>query len=284
MSAILGIVISVLVVWLGVMGHATRPTLFLDTHALLLVFGGTLGAALVAYPLKNFREILSFLFMAVLYPKKKAYGKLIEQLLELSAFPDPQQLTAENRKAHHPFLAEGYRLIQRQQLSLPEFKSVLQQRSMRFRERYVADARMLAALGKFPPAFGLLGATTGMIAMMTDLAGTNQDSIGPSMAIALVATFWGIALANFIILPLADHASKLADDDTNMRLLIMTGLVLIYQRARPYVILDHLIGFLPVEERENPQFRSLAERAEIDFNAYMQREQKAIERQLRSAG
>src|SRR5690606_24892973 len=116
----------------------------------------------------------------------------------------------------HRFAREAFNLSKQEYLSEAQLKSLLLKRNEYFKLQYKDDARVLTALGKFPPAFGLLGATTGMIVMMTNL-GTDQSKIGSAMAVALVATFWGIAVANLVILPMADYAFKNAEEDQRVR-------------------------------------------------------------------
>jgi chemotaxis protein MotA len=256
-TTLLGLVAAFGIVW-GVVSHAARPEIFLDSHALLLVFGGTLAAALIAFPVRQFKDLMLFLFMGALFPSKKEDIRVIEQVLRLSGRPDFPTVDEKLRADLHPFLAEGYLLMQKDTMTTAEFKQVLMSRRQRFKERNGQDAKTLTALAKFPPAFGLLGATTGMIAMMTGLGASGKDTIGPAMAVALVATFWGIAIANFILLPLADHANRLNAEDQRIRQIISTGLVLIHQGTRPMVVLEHLIGFLQVGERSDSRLNQAA--------------------------
>ena len=246
---------------------AKRPEVFLDTHAIVLVLGGTLAAAIIAFPMRQFRDLLSFIFEDALFPIKKDFSKTVEHVLWLSAKPDIAAVPDNVRAEFHPFLSEGYAVLNKLEVTGAELKQLLQVRSQRFKERYAWDAKALTALAKFPPAFGLLGATTGMIAMMSNLGASGKETIGPSMAVALVATFWGIGIANFILLPLADHASRLNDEDARLRLMMMNGLLLIHQNAQPRLILEHMVGFLPVSERNNPRFRQIITVAESEMRA-----------------
>ena len=131
-----------------------------------------------------------------------------------------------------------------------------------FRKSYQSDAKTLNALAKFPPAFGLLGASTGMITMMTNLGKGGAETIGPAMAIALVATFWGIAVANLILLPLADFAAKAAQDDTHVREMIYEGLLLLKKKESQAYILQVVNGYLPIDSRYSlsiPDVKSVGE-------------------------
>lgn len=251
-NTMLGFIAAFAIIWFGVISPAAKPEIFLDAHALILVFGGTIAAALIAYPLRQFRSLFNFLILGALFPPKKKIVKTVEQLLTLSRRP-PMTSFNQPHKEFHPFLLEGYSLALRSDLSGAELKLILQTRMQKFRERYMWDAKALAGLAKFPPAFGLLGATTGMIAMMSGLSGNAQQAIGPAMAIALVATFWGIAFANLILLPLADHSLRANADDHDLREMIAGALLLIHQNASAAVLYEYLISFVPMKERLDPQ-------------------------------
>jgi chemotaxis protein MotA len=250
-STLLGFLLAVFVMWAGVISHSSRPWIFLDAHALIVVIGGTLAAGFIAYPLRRFQDLWRFLMLAVLYPSKTAMLKVVEETIRLHGIVNYGYKAWEMKFSSHPFLAEGYKLIRRDQLGPEEFQSVLIKRNQFFKDRYQSDAKMLIALAKFPPAFGLLGATTGMIAMMSGLGVGGEDTIGPAMAIALVATFWGIALSNFLLLPLADHAKRLAEEQSRLRNLMINGLIMVHRRTSIELLYQTLIGYLPLEQRDD---------------------------------
>lgn len=266
-SVLTGLAIAGYVLWQGVIAHATKPSIFLDTHAMILVLGGTVAAGFIGFPMGRFVDLFRFLAMGVLYPMKLGRLKVAKEVLQLAAVMEEAVAREEVTVPCHPFLGEGYRLLRRGNLKPDEFKRVLAQRNGNFRQRYLADAKMLTALAKFPPAFGLLGATTGMIAMMSNLGSSGQDSIGPAMAIALVATFWGIALANFVLLPLADHAAKLADDQTQLRTMMMAGLVLLQQRSEARFLYEMMQSYLPVDQRDSYELIALKDAVERAHSA-----------------
>ena len=131
-----------------------------------------------------------------------------------------------------------------------DLTNILEDRVTAFKKKYQQDAKILNAIAKYPPAFGLLGATTGMIAMMTNLGGPGgTTAIGQSMAVALIATFWGIATANFIFLPLSDNAQKAYVSDEFTRNFIKEGILLIKKDTAQKVFIERLSSMLPLEER-----------------------------------
>ncbi len=251
LNALFGLLAAVSIVWFGVVSPAAHPSIFADHHALILVFGGTLAAALIAFSNQQLRDLAHFLLLGMFFPPKKLTAKTIEHLFILAKWP---ALSSLDHKDYHPFLLEAYTLALRDDLKAPELKLILHTRMQKFRERYSWDVKTLTALAKFPPAFGLLGATTGMIAMMTGLGGAaGQENIGPAMAVALVATFWGIAIANLVLLPLADRASRLNYEDQQLREMIAGGILLIQQEASPSLLFEYLIGFMTMKERSDVQ-------------------------------
>ncbi len=263
-STLVGICVAIAVIWNGVVKHATNTSIFLDSHAITLVVGGTIAAALIAFPLRDIFHLFKFVVLGVLYPKSRNKVKIAKDILSFTL-----KTRANGDKpvdnVCHPFLTEGFLLIQKKTLSHEEFRTVLGERNLHFKESYGADAKMLNALAKFPPAFGLLGATTGMIAMMSNLGAGGKDSIGPAMAIALVATFWGIAVANLILLPLADHASKLAKDDSKVREMMMAGMVLLHEGATPSFIYEVMRSYLSIPDRNHSELRQIKSELETVF-------------------
>jgi chemotaxis protein MotA len=258
-TGLIGILVGLCVVWYGVLERAVKPEIFLDPHALILVIGGTIAAGLIAFPLSKFTDLFDFLILAVRSQEKQRY-LLAKELLEL--IPNSGRLTSSvpSRKLGHPLMQEGYELILKHSVTESDFRKIMLQKNLRYRDKYLSDARTLTAMAKFPPAFGLLGATTGMISMLTGLTEDSQGSIGPSMAVALVATFWGIALANFVILPLADRATKLSSDETQLRTMIINGLHLIYQEAEPISVMENVSSYLSPSERTGDDWRSFEAR------------------------
>jgi chemotaxis protein MotA len=251
-TAFFGIGIAAAIVYFGVIHSAKNPVMFLDSHALILVLGGTVAAALIAFPAGKLYSLLDFLVLGMLFPSKKEMIKVADELLYLNNLfkLDPQSL--KNAKYSHAFVREVVGLLTESNLSEVEFKNVLTLRSKNILKSYQADSKILNALAKFPPAFGLLGATTGMIEMMSNLGkGGGASSIGSAMAVALVATFWGIAIANFILLPLADRAGKMAVDDAHIRDMIIEAAMVIKNKGSEYLLLNTLRGFLPLTQRNS---------------------------------
>lgn len=250
-SAWSGLAIAGLVLYFGVFKGAKNPALFFDSHALILVCGGTLAATLIAFPFQRLGQLRDMVMLGVLFKRQAPQLQVAEQLLESSVlikrmggYENPKSLPPQV----HPFMNESFYFMSQKHLDAFELRNILQKRSDYFKKRYMADYKTLNALGKFPPAFGLLGATTGMISMMTQLSG-SPDQIGPAMATALVATFWGIAVANLLILPLADYAHRVVLEDQSVRHLIIEGVLAMREGQPPMILFERLASQLTPEHR-----------------------------------
>jgi chemotaxis protein MotA len=245
-----GFIIAVCVLWFGVIHPSSNAALFLDPHAIILVFGGTLGAATMAYSFKKILKIFQFLLFGVVFKSSDSESKIATQLAETYYCLKVLKQTPDAKK-YHIFITESLLLLKKAELMPEDIADILDQRILSLKKAYLADAKILNAIAKYPPAFGLLGASTGMIAMMTNLGDGGAEKIGPAMAIALVATFWGIAMANLVILPLADYATKVTTDEVHTRSMIRDGMVTIATGADFENFTERIKSHLSLNDRED---------------------------------
>jgi chemotaxis protein MotA len=102
----------------------------------------------------------------------------------------------------------------------------------------------------FPPAFGLLGTTLGMIALLQNIGSPDSFKlIGPAMAIGLVATLYGIAVANLVFIPMGENLSKLNKEDQVSRKIVLTGVKLLRAKEHPVIVEEFLKSYLLPSER-----------------------------------
>ncbi len=114
------------------------------------------------------------------------------------------------------------------------------------RGRRVTDA--LKKMGGDAPAFGMLGTLIGLVIMLGNMA-SDPAAIGPSMAIALITTLYGIILARLLFIPLATKASARNDAVAFLHNLQLEGLVLLAERKSPRYIQDKINSFASWEEQ-----------------------------------
>lgn len=247
-NTVLGTILIGVVLWLGVFESAKNIALFFNFHALILVIGGTVAVTVATYPLSKIFDLIIFLVFGFWFKRGKTNAKTVEDLINrVREFLNPPHVIQLHDQVH-PFLMEAAHFLVDESVNVKQMETILKARRDAFRRRYFEDARILVKISKFPPALGLLGASAGMIEMMAGL-GSGTENIGMAMAVALTSTFWGIGIANFVLLPLADYAERLALDDVYIRDVIIEGIVFARKGFPERVVIDHLISKLPISER-----------------------------------
>ena len=107
--------------------------------------------------------------------------------------------------------------------------------------------KIYRAIGDCAPAFGMIGTLIGMVQMFANM--TDPSKLGPYMAVALLATFYGAAVANLFCLPIADKLHlKLVDEEIN-RTLIIDGMLMIRDSKSPTLVREMLLAYLPEKHR-----------------------------------
>jgi chemotaxis protein MotA len=107
--------------------------------------------------------------------------------------------------------------------------------------------KIYRAVGDCAPAFGMIGTLIGMVQMFANM--TDPSKLGPYMAVALLATFYGAAVANLFCLPIADKLHlKLTDEEIN-RTLIIDGVLMIRESKSPTLVREMLLAYLPEKHR-----------------------------------
>jgi chemotaxis protein MotA len=279
LTSVVGFALAVATVWFTVIAESPNPAGLLEWKGMMLVVGGTVSAGLTIYPFSEILHLGRFTWSAVIMKRVPDRSRLAEEIVAAGCLQPREHGLLSDWPASHPFLDEGLKLIAEGQLSEAELRDALTRRSQYFKQSYMGDAKMLAVLAKFPSSFGMLGSTVGLVDMMSELGKDGQEGIGPAMAMALVATFWGLVFTYMILMPLSDYAQRLAEKDALIRQMIVEGVLAIKRGDRPIVILRKLNGFLP-------PFGRLGSRNMGDletFVAHSQEEADYIQRRIKKS-
>ncbi|MCB0415302.1 MAG: MotA/TolQ/ExbB proton channel family protein [Bdellovibrionales bacterium] len=251
-SPILGLFTAVSVVITTILMSTNKPAVFIDSHAFIIVVGGTIAAALLSFSWKSLLVMLKVFFGRVLKGTLHQYQEVIAEIVSLAkGYRENSNFLSENLdNIKNPFLREAIELTIAGGLSSKDIDIVLMKRAQTHHKRYEEDSHMFSTLARFPPAFGLLGAVIGMVTLMQGLGGEDAiKTVGPSMAVALVATMYGIAISNFIFIPLGENLSKYNKTDKTIRLIVIDGVRLIRQKKHPLVVEENIKSYLIASER-----------------------------------
>lgn len=234
--------------------EATTPDMrfFLDFHGILIVVGGTAAAASISFPLIKVLSLLKVFILRVLGRNKVDFQGVVSQLLELNKKASIG-ITAINDALpglKHAFLKEAVSLVGSGVLSEKEIRTALEQRLKTIESRYMHEANMFRTIGRFPPAFGLLATTLGMIGLLQKIGQPDsQKLIGPAMSVGLIGTLYGIALANLVFIPIAENLTERTQDEIALRRMIVEGVVMLKSQVNPITMRESLNSFLLPKDR-----------------------------------
>lgn len=255
-STLIGIAVAIATLVAAIFSSAPNAIAFINLPGLGIVLGGTAAALFIGYPLSEVRRIGPLLRL-VFRNEKLDTQRDIDELVALAhswASSDVHNVERELQKVTNPFLRTGVQLIID---NTPEEQIVelLQWRIARMRAREQAEAQMFRTMASFAPAFGMLATLIGLVNLMTVLGSQGMDVIGKQMGIALVATFYGILLANLICKPIAIKLERRTEQRLVLMNMVLQGISMMCERRGPAMVRETLNSFmqnLEDEIREQP--------------------------------
>ncbi len=221
----------------GHVGSLVQPT------ALLIVLGGTLGAVLLQSPIHVFRRGMKMVKW-VWVPPVIEQKRLIEQILMWSQLSRREGLLAlENQmpRVKDEFTKRGLQLLV--DGADPErIRELLEVEIDTYEDELRQSAKIWESAGGYSPTIGILGAVMGLIHVMENLS--DPTKLGAGIAVAFVATIYGVGLANLIYLPIAGKLKYYIGRMVATREMLVDGLVGIAVGDNPRIIEGRLKGYL----------------------------------------
>lgn len=221
----------------GNAGSLVQPT------ALLIVLGGTLGAVLLQSPIHVFRRGMKMVKW-VWVPPVIEQKRLIEQIMLWSQLSRREGLLAlENQmpRVKDEFAKRGLQLLV--DGADPErIRELLEVEINTFEDEWRQAAKIWESAGGYSPTIGILGAVMGLIHVMENLS--DPTKLGAGIAVAFVATIYGVGLANLVYLPIAGKLKYYIGRMVATREMLIDGLVGIAVGDNPRIIEGRLKGYL----------------------------------------
>jgi len=222
--------------------------LFISLPSLMIVVGGTLGATMVNYPLKEVLGVFRIV-QNVLLVKTAGARELIPQFVALANKARREgilSLEAEMEGLEDEFFQKGL------QLSIDGFepeqiREIMETELDFVRNRHQLGAEVFTTMGTFAPAMGMIGTLIGLVQMLQSM--DDPGTIGPAMAVALLTTFYGALLANIVCLPIAGKLRTRSKEETLAKEMTIQGVISLSKGETPRVLEQKLLAFLPVKQR-----------------------------------
>ena len=211
--------------------------------ALLIVVGGTVGAIMVQTPMPVFLRSLKMLIWTVIPPRVEQQAA-IEKIVGWSSIARKEGLLGLESLVDSetdPFARKGLQLLV--DGSEPETIRSILEVEIGAREYFdMQAAKVFEGMGGYAPTIGIIGAVMGLIHVMNNLA--DPSKLGPGIAVAFVATIYGVGFANLVFLPVGAKLKNLVYGQSQFREMVIEGVVSIAEGENPRNIETKLQGYL----------------------------------------
>jgi len=247
-AAFLGLIIGVGAIVVGnfVKGGTTAHLVHLA--AALIVFGGTFGATLMGFSMRNMFDAVKALGF-VFGGRSNEPSAIIEDILRILAKARRMGLIAlepDIKNIENHFLRKGLTLVV-DGMPPSMIKDVLYQEIYTYEDKMKTSAKVFESASGYAPTIGLIGAVLGLIQVMMHIA--DPAKVGSGIAVAFVATIYGLGFANLILLPIAKKIINRLKEEVFLKELIIEGILGIESGINPYFLKARLNSFLTEHER-----------------------------------
>ena len=239
----LGIVIALVALLGGNLLEGGTWQSLVNMPAALIVFGGTLGAALLQTPVKTLSRSV-MMSRWVFFPPKVTFNDYVNSVSDWAGQARKGGLLALEKiadKEHDTFSKKALNLLI-DGTPPQEIRHILESDIQLFEQRDLQAAKVFSTMGGYSPTIGILGAVMGLIYVMKNLGDPSQ--LGPGIAIAFVATIYGVGLANLLLLPMANKLVALIQEQSQIKEIITEGVLYIADGENPKSIQMKLSAYV----------------------------------------
>ena len=251
MLTFLGFILGTALVGFGIISGKAPAEMFLNWHGLAIVFGGTVAATCMSYPMRE--VVRGFVSLFIIFRSGthnyvhairemvrciRTYGKdglqpllaRSESLKGLWIFRDGVQM-----------MANGY--------GCDEARVILEDQVRWQMSREMKQNQLFTSMAKISPAFGMIGTLIGLINMLITLQ-SQPGEVGMGLAIALTTTFYGLALANMVFAPIAEKIKERAENNLMLETMQVEAVLMLYEKRNFVYARDKLAAYLNAGNRK----------------------------------
>ena len=221
---------------------------FIDYPSAAVVIGGAISAAFIAFPFKTMLSIIK-VTKKVVKPKVLDLAPVVKQLVEFSEIARRDGILALENKTEEiedDFILKGVQMAV-DGVDNDLLEGILRADIDAVAERHRTGKAIFDTLGRYAPAFGMIGTLMGLIIMLGNM--DDPDAIGPGMAVALITTLYGAIVSNLFCLPFADKLAFYSRRELEVREVVLKGILAIQEGDNPRMVEQKLMSMLPVDQR-----------------------------------
>ncbi|MBI4620046.1 MAG: flagellar motor protein [Desulfobacterales bacterium] len=242
-ASVMGIIFGITAIVGGNLFEGGSLHSIMQLTAAVIVFGGTFGAVLLSFPLRDILKAISSL-RDIFVDGKTNPETSIKSIIQYSNIVRRNGLIAlepEISKINDSFLRKALRLAV-DGMGPKILKEAMEQENITYEEERRRIARVFETAGGFAPTIGILGAVLGLIQVMENLS--DPSKLGSGIAVAFVATIYGVGSANLILLPISKKLLNRLNHELSVREIVLEGVVGIQSGINPYYLEERLRVFI----------------------------------------
>ena len=232
----------------SVLVEGGRLGAFFNLSALLIIAGGTLGAAMVSTTLGDVLRIPALVRKALFGWVGASSGTIIITLVGAAHSARKygilalEDLAVDSRT--DPYLARGFRLLV-DGADEVGIRDILRAEIGAMRRRHQRGIGLFEVMGGFAPTMGIIGTVLGLVHVLAQLGEGGTDRLGDGIAVAFIATLYGIFSANVLFLPMASNLRAKSEEEAFRREMMMEGILGIQAGNNPHLLELRLRAYYP---------------------------------------
>lgn len=242
-ATIIGLITgTVLLLW-AIMGKSDIGA-FIDGGSVAIVLGGSVSALLISFPIQNIFGVAKVVKNCFFGKARNPNGLILDLVKYAEVARRDGILALENvtDDIKDPFLVSGIQMAV--DGTDPDLIETIMMNDLEAVESRHAEGKALFDnIGKFAPAFGMIGTLIGLVIMLQHM--DDPSKIGPAMAVALLTTLYGAFLANLFAMPMAEKLGLRSREEVLLKLVVIKGVMAIQSGDNPRIVEQKLKTFLP---------------------------------------
>lgn len=248
LATVAGLALAFISLVLNVILEGGNPLSLVNLPAAVVVFGGTLGATMASFSMSQATKFMQW-FMIAIKESKRDPREVIQTIVGLAETARREgilKLESAIDEIEDDFLRQGVTLVV-DGTDYEVTKTILYTEIDLMKERHQAGAKFFQTAGGFSPTLGIIGTVMGLVNVLSHL--DEAANLGGAIATAFIATFYGVATANLLWLPVSNKLKLRSAEESLIRDIIAEGILAIQAGESPRIIGDRLTSFLPPSER-----------------------------------
>jgi chemotaxis protein MotA len=245
-ATFIGIFIGIGAILLGNFLEGGHLSSLMQLTAALIVFGGTFGAVFVSSGMKEIKRGFRH-FSRSFFDTESAFDQDIQEVMECARIAKKESVLALERvlaQVKNDFFRDVMQTVI-DGFEPGAVKEIYLNRIQKEEDEIHSAAKIWSDAGGFSPTIGIIGAVLGLIHVMNNL--TDPTKLGPGIAVAFVATIYGVGVANLIFIPISNKIKMKAAHQVTERLALLEGALMIGASLNPKVIEQKLKSYMDTD-------------------------------------